>query len=172
VLIRECRIAARAVGFSVPCPTRVVTASGQPVACGPSPRQVRLPSCVGLEHDFFLEWNGFDVPKNFAGVDGKPIGHVIIHASLMRDSPSRPCVSGVVIGTFGVLGSTSAIYRCPPDSPLVERSARRGQGGYTSHVLLDLHRNGIEYLVSSHGYGTASVTLMKSLAASLTLITP
>ena len=62
------------------------------------------------------------------------------------------------------------MYRCPPDSPLIERTARHGEGAYTSHVLLDWQTKGIEYLVSSHGYGTASVKLMKQLAASLNLV--
>jgi hypothetical protein len=126
--------------------------------------------CVGPEHDFFLEWNGFDVPSTFVGVDGKAVGHVIIRAGLVRDSAQRPCIGGVTIGTFLVLGAKSTIYRCPPDSPLIERTALHGEGAYTSHVLLDWQSDGIDYLVSSHGYGTASVTLMKQLAASLELV--
>ena len=62
------------------------------------------------------------------------------------------------------------MYRCPPDSLLIERTARHGEGAYTSHVLLSWQSNGIAYLVSSHGYGTASVTLMEQLAASLNLV--
>jgi hypothetical protein len=169
-LVRQCRAASNSLGFAVPCPTRVVTRSGQPLACSPSPIQSLPPLCVGRQHDFFLEWNGFDVPNGYVGVDGNPFGHVIIHAGFVRDSPTRPCIGAEEIGRFLVLGSKSTMYRCPPDSALIERTARHGEGAYTSHVLLDWRANGIEYLVSSHGYGTASVSLMKQLAASLRLI--
>jgi hypothetical protein len=118
-----------------------------------------------------LEWSDFDVPRTFAGVDGKPIGHVIISASLVRDSPPRPCIGAVKVGTFVVLGAEAADYRCSPDSLLTQRTALHGEGAYVSHVLLDWQRNGIEYLVSSHGYGAASVSLTEQLAASLTLVT-
>jgi hypothetical protein len=119
-----------------------------------------------------LEWNGFDVPRTFAGVDGKPMGHVIIHAAPASDSPRRPCIGGVKIGRFSVPGAKSTMYRCPPDSPFIERTARHGEGAYTSHVLLSWESNGVAYLVSSHGYGATSVTLMEHLAASLNLVAP
>lgn len=170
-LLNECLVASHAVGFAVPCPTRVVGRFGHPLACTRSPIPTSLPLCVGPEHDFFLEWNSFDVPGTFVGVDGKPEGHVIIRAGLVRDSAPRPCIGGVVIGSFVVLGSTGRIYRCPPDSPIVERTAVHGEGAYTSHVLLDWRSNGVDYLVSSHGYGAASTALMEQLAASLKLVT-
>ena len=119
-----------------------------------------------------MEWNGFDVPSSFIGVDGRAVGHVIIHAGLARNSPSTPCIGGIVIGMVVVLESHATEYRCPPDSPLIERIATHGEGAYTSHVLLAWRQNGIDYLVSSHGYATASVTLMDQLAASVTLIAP
>jgi hypothetical protein len=147
-----------------------VTRSGQPLACTPSAIPTTLPLCVGAEHDFFLEWNDFDVPSTFVGVDGRPIGHVIIHAALVRDSPPLPCIGAVQVGTFALLGWNATYYRCPPDSPLIERTARHGEGAYTSHVLLDWQSNGVDYLVSSHGYGPASVSLMEHLAVSLTLV--
>jgi hypothetical protein len=118
-----------------------------------------------------LEWNDFDVPRTFVGVDGKPIGHVIIHAGLVRDSPPQPCIGAVKVGPFVVLGAQATEYRCPPDSLLIQRTAQHGEGAYTSHVLLDWQSNGIEYLVSSHGYEAASVSLMEQLAESLTLVT-
>ena len=169
-LLRQCRVASHNLGFAVPCPTRVVTRSRRALACSPSPIPTSLPLCVGPQHDFFLEWNAFDVPSSYNGVDGKPIGHVIIHATSVSNSPPRPCIGGVAVGTFLVLGAKSTMYRCSPDSPLIERTARHGEGAYTSHVLLDWRSNGIEYLVSSHGYGTASVSLMEQLAASLKLV--
>lgn len=171
-LTAQCQTASRELGFAVPCPTRVVTRAGQPMACTPLPTPTSLPLCVGPQHDFFLEWNGFDVPPTFAGVDGEPIGHVIVHAAPVSSSPPRPCIAGVRIGTFSVLGVQTTMYRCPPDSPLVQRTARHGEGAYTSHVLLSWQRDGIAYLVSSHGYGDASVTLMEQLAASLSLVAP
>ena len=170
--IRECQLAARRLDFAVPCPTRVVTDHAQPLSCQRFQSPVPLPLCVGLPRDFFVEWIGFDAPRTFVGIDGTPVGHVIIHARPVRDSGPRPCIGGVRLATFAVLGSTSTIYRCPPDSALVERTARHGEGAYVGHVLVDWHRNGIDYIVSSHGYGAASVTLMKNLARSLKLIRP
>jgi hypothetical protein len=119
-----------------------------------------------------LEWNSFDVPSTFVGVDGKPVGHVIFRAGLVRDSGPRPCIGAVTIGVFPVLGSNATVYRCPPDSPMIERTAQHGEGAYTSHVLLHWQSHGIDYLVSSHGYGAASMLLMEQLAASLKLFTP
>jgi hypothetical protein len=171
-LRRQCRTAALRLGFSVPCPTRVVVRAGTPLACTPSPIPTTLPLCVGPEHDFFLEWNGFDVPATFVGVDGKAVGHVIIHGGLARDSPPRPCIGGVVIGAIVVLKSRAIEYRCPPDSPLIERVATHGEGAYTSHVLVIWRHDGVDYLVSSHGYAAASITLMNRLATSVVLVTP
>lgn len=169
---QQCRTAALSLGFAVPCPTRVVARAGKPFACKPLPIPTTLPLCVGPEHDFFLEWTRFDVPATFVGVDGKAAGHVIIHAGLARNSPPVPCIGGLVIGAISVLASRATEYRCPPDSPFIERTATHGEGAYTSHVLVIWRRDGIDYIVSSHGYGAASVTLMKDLAASIALVAP
>jgi hypothetical protein len=78
----------------------------------------------------------------------------------------------VVIGTVVVLDAKDTEYRCPPDSPLIERVATHGEGAYTSHVLLSWRRGGVDYTVSSHGDSAASVALMKELAASVVLVAP
>jgi hypothetical protein len=99
------------------------------------------------------------------------VGHVLINAGPVRDSSPQPCF-GRRLGTFPTLKSTATVYRCLPDNARVERTAGPGQLGYTGHVVVDWHRNGIDYTVSSHGYGPASVNLMKDLARSPKLIGP
>jgi hypothetical protein len=165
----QCRTAARFLGFAVPCPGEVPTQKGQPLGCSRLSIPTQLPPCVGPEHDFWIEWNGFDVPRRFSGVDGRPAGHVIIHAGLAGSSPSNPCIDGVAVGTFKVDGSTGTFYQCPPDSPRIERLARHGEGAYAGHLTLAWRNHGVDYLVSSHGYSPSSRTLIEDLSASISL---
>jgi hypothetical protein len=168
----ECLTAARSVGFAVPCPTRVPTRQGRPLDCSPLPVPSPFPLCVGLSHDFFIEWTGFDVPKDFVGVDGRPAGHVIIHAAPMRDDPAVPCIDATRVSAVTVEASSAVVYHCPPDSPRIERLARHGEGAYAGHLTLVWREHGIVYLVSSHGYGTASESLLIRLARAVDLVAP
>jgi hypothetical protein len=127
---------------------------------------------VGLTHDFFIEWTGFDVPEDFVGVDAKPAGHVIIAAAPLRDSPAVPCIDAIPVKHLLVGGSTAAEFRCPPDSPRIERLAQHGEGAYAGHMTLVWSAHGIEYLVSSHGYGIASENLVTLLARTIVLVDP
>ncbi len=165
-----CIAAAQSVGFAVPCPSRVPTRAGQPLSCTPLPIPTTLPLCVGLPHDFFMEWTDFDVPSDFVGVDGKPAGHVIIHAALVRNSPPVPCIDAVKLRSVTVGASSAIEYQCPPDSPRIERLAQHGEGAYAGHLTLAWARRGIEYLVSSHGFGDASRNLAEELARSINLV--
>ena len=62
---------------------------------------------MGLSHDFFIEWTDFDVPHDFVGVDGKPAGHVIIHAAPVVGSPTVPCIDAVT----GEAGTSACLVR-------------------------------------------------------------
>ncbi len=168
----ECIAAARSVGFAVPCPSRVPTRHGQPLDCAPLPIPTPYPLCVGLTHDFFIEWTNFDVPADFAGIDGKPAGHVIVNATRVRDSPAVPCIDAVRFSTVTLSGTTAIEYRCPTDSPRIERLAQHGEGAYAGHLALAWTHDAIRYLVSSHGYGTASKQLAEDLARALTFVQP
>jgi hypothetical protein len=123
-----------------------------------------------LPHDFFMEWTDFDVPSDFVGIDGKPAGHVILHAAPVRNSPLVPCIDAVKLGTVTVGASSAIEYRCPPDSPRIERLAQHGEGAYAGHLTLAWAQLGIEYLVSSHGYGDASRNLAEELARSINVV--
>ncbi len=128
--------------------------------------------CVGLTHDFFIEWTDLDVPHDFVGINARPAGHVIIHAAPVPDSPAVPCIDAVPVTSL-IVGASSAVeYRCPPDSPRIERLAQHGEGAYAGHLTLAWAEHGIEYLVSSHGYGTASENLVIQLARTIFLVNP
>ncbi len=156
----------------MPCPTRVPTHDRRPLDCTPLPIPTGLPLCVGLSHDFFIEWTDFDVPHDFVGVDGKPAGHVIIHAAPVVGSPTVPCIDAVTVRPVRVRAWSAVEYRCPADSPRIERLARHGEGAYAGHLTLTWAVDGIEYLVSSHGYGTASEDLAIQIARGIDLVEP
>ena len=43
---------------------------------------------------FYLEFSGFDVPKGYSGVDGKPVRQVGLEAHQLADDPlNQPCTS-------------------------------------------------------------------------------
>ena len=54
----------------------------------------------------------------------------------------------------------------------IERLARHGEGAYAGHLTLTWAVDGIEYLVSSHGYGTASEDLAIQIARGIDLVEP
>ena len=80
-----------------------------------------------------------------------------------------PCIDAMQIGSIVFAGTRAIEYRCPPDSPRIERLAQHGEGAYAGHTTLAWSQDGIDYLVSSHGYSTASRMLAEDLARSITL---
>jgi hypothetical protein len=86
---RQCRSAARSLGFAVPCPTRLPLVAGEPVDCSGD--------CIGLAGErgeevrgFFLNVEGYDAN---AGAP-ETVRHLIVEAQKARDAPPSPCFEG------------------------------------------------------------------------------
>ena len=174
----QCVLAATRLGFPVPCPQLVPSLLGRAMSC---PRPVgaasAFPPCVGVDGAtqysiFFLEFYGFDVPKGYSGINGKPVGHMTLEAHRFTDDPLKPCIGGRTIGTARIGIWTSSEFTCPNDSPTIERVAMHGEGAYVGHVALAWKADGISYIASAHGHTTANLTLLKRFVHSIALISP
>ena len=122
---------------------------------------------------FFLEFSGFDVPKRYSGIDGRPVGHVTLEAHRVADDPlTKPCIGGRRIGTVQVGTRTTSAFTCPNDSPQVERDAQHGEGTYVGHLALEWDNQGIRYVASAHGHTTANLVLLKKFVRSIVLVPP
>jgi len=146
------------------CPTPVGAATSTP--------------CVGREglvaySIFSLEFSGFDVPKGYSGVDGKPVGHVTLEAHRLTDDPlNQACIDGERMGTARVAAWTTTEFVCPNDSLQAQRKARHGEGTYVGHLALEWEADGIRYIASAHGHTTANLILLKKLVQSIVLTPP
>jgi hypothetical protein len=174
----QCVLAATRLGFSVPCPELTPSLSGRAMAC---PRPVgaasALPPCVGVDGAtqysiFFLQFYGFDVPKGYSGINGKPVGHMTLEAYRFTDDPLKPCIGGRVVGTAQIGIWTTNEFACPNDSSYIERVAMHGEGVYVGHLALDWRTDGITYVASAHGHTTANLSLLKRFVRSIALISP
>ena len=174
----ECVLAATRLGFPVPCPQLVPLLLGRAMSC---PRPVgaasAFPPCVGVEGAarysiFFLEFYGFDVPKGYSGINGKPVGHMTLEAHRMADDPLKPCIGGRTVGTARIGIWTTSESTCPNESPSIERDAAHGEGTYVGHLALAWTADGISYIASTHGHTTANLMLLKRFVNSIALISP
>jgi hypothetical protein len=82
----------------------------------------------------------------------------------------KPCIDATAIARLGIGDSTAIEYRCSRNELRTQRLSRYGEGTFLGHVLLEWTSNGIDYVVSSHGYGQASRVLMEGLAKSTSLV--
>jgi len=121
---------------------------------------------------FFLEFYRFDVPKDYSGIDGKPVGHMTLEAHRLADDPLKPCIGGRSMGTIRIGVWTTSEFTCPNDSPFIERRAAHGEGSYVGHLALAWTADGISYIASAHGHTTANLTLLERFVRSISLIPP
>jgi hypothetical protein len=169
---QQCVNAANQLKFAVACPTKVPAVNGHGMTCPSGPNPEPYPPCIGETTDgrfFFQDLSGFDVPRGYVGMGGKPFGHVIVAANRHRDI--KPCF-GDVIGVVPVGGLRATEYRCTDDSLLVERNAEHGEGAYLGHLLLAWTRDGIDYSVSAHGHTAVNLALAERLVKSVTMVQP
>jgi hypothetical protein len=178
LLRQECAVAATRLGFAVPCPGLVPSLSGRAMSCPTPVGAATSTPCVGREGStgyliFYLEFSGFDVPKGYSGVDGKPVGQVRLEAHQLADDPlNQPCIGGERIGTARVAAWTTTEFVCPNDSLQAQREAQHGEGDYVGHLALVWSAAGITYIASAHGHTTANLTLLKKFVNSIVLIMP
>ena len=140
------------------CPPAADVAGSRPCASPP-----------GASPTFFLEFVGFDVGAGYRGVDGKPIGHLIVAATPHRDG--WPCF-GNVIGTIRLPGVTATELRCSSDSLRAQRGAQNGEGAYVGHVMLTWTQHGVDYSVSAHRYSAVNLAVVERVVGSLAFIAP
>jgi hypothetical protein len=162
--------------MAVLCPTLVPSRNGAALGC-PPPVGAQFAPCVGLEGTteyriFDLEFEDFDVPRGYIGIDGKSDGHVFIEARRATDAPAKPCIRGTRAGTMRVRSWRTILYICPNDSPYIERVARHGEGSSVGHIILEWRKDGVDYIASAHGHTTANLYLLRQLVGSATLVQP
>jgi len=175
----QCAVAAARLGFPVPCPRLVPSLLGRAMSC---PRPVgaasALPPCAGVEGAtqypiFFLEFNEFDAPKGYSGINGKPVGHMTLEAHRLADDPlKQPCIGGRSIGTVHIGSWTTSEFTCPNDSSSIEREAMHGEGVYVGHLALVWTADEIRFIASAHGHTTANLTFLTRFVRSISLISP
>lgn len=175
-LVGQCAAAATVAQVPALCPKLVPSRDGAAMAC-PTPVGPQPAPCVGLagvgqDRVFFLEFEDFDVPRGYVGVDGKAVGHLFFEARKLADAPKKPCIGGARVRGAVISGWHTSLYVCPNDSPYIERVARHGEGADAGHVLLAWDVNGVRYTVSIHGHTTANVYLLMRLVGSSTLVPP
>ncbi len=171
----QCRTAAEALEFAVPCPSRVPIAKGRGLTCEAPPPTTDLPPCVGIagtQRTFFLQFTDFDVGRGYRGVDGKPEGHVLVTASPVSGGAPRPCIGTVQRRGVMVPWGAATIYRCSSDGLRVQRQAMHGEGAQLGHVLLAWTQNGIVYSVSAHGDTAVNLRLIERFTKSMILVQP
>jgi hypothetical protein len=121
---------------------------------------------------FDLEFESFDVPRGYVGIDGKPVGHVFIEARKASDAPAKPCIRGTQEGVIRVKSWRTTLYVCPKDSLYVQRVAQHGEGASVGHIILEWKDGGVDYLASAHGHTTANLMLLRHLVGSVVLVPP
>ena len=132
--------------------------------------------CVGLAGEryaqiFALDFTGFDVAPDYAGIDGKPDGHLIVEARRDADSPPLPCFDGIQRGTQSIAGRRLIRYACPGRSLRMERLIRHGEGAHAGHLLFAWSASGIDYVASAHGDTATNARLLEQIVASIDLVT-
>lgn len=175
-LTAQCALAANLVQFAVPCPNKVPSKAGVAMSCPPA-IGAELAPCVGLEglaeyRVFVLDFENFDVPRRYVGIDGRAVGHLFIEARKASNAPARPCIRGIRTGTTKVKSWRATVYVCPNDSPFIERTAQHGEGGNVGHLVIEWRAGGLDYVASAHGHTTANLTLLRQLADSIRLVEP
>lgn len=178
-LQEQCEVAADLLGLSVPCPRRVPTLDGMAMSCPPpDPAQESpLVSCVSPSGKagasiFFVTFTGFDVDPRYQGVEGRPIGHLILEARRPEDSPRLPCFDGVRLRELSVNRWHVTEYECPDESARLLEESRLAQLAHAGHLLFAWSSSGINYAASAHGYSRENFDLLRSLVGSIELVEP
>ncbi|HKE75108.1 MAG TPA: hypothetical protein VKB57_15905 [Acidimicrobiales bacterium] len=163
---RQCQEAAAALGFAVPCPTRLPLVGGERVGCAGT--------CVGTTgaesevQVFVLDVEGYDA------VAGAPdaVRHLVVEAFKADEAPPIPCYEGAAAGTAEADGVEVALLDCPPSSVALEANVQHGEGIHAGHLLGYWDSNGVRYAVSVHGVADDSGALLQRLVSSIQLVEP
>ena len=147
-LRRGCLRAARRLGVAVYCPTRVPR--------GWAPAHL----CAGCNGTFSATgW--FRAPRGYVGQPGERTGHFTVWAA--RPAQVRQgyvgCVDGTMAGRVRVGGHAALWVVCPPGSTLD-----------AGHVLLRWSRREWLYAVSLHADTAVNRSLLRRIAARMTVV--
>lgn len=144
---RQCRAAARTLGYPVPCPGVV------PETSSPAPSCSDGGGCVLGRRWFGFEEYGFFVPPWYRGVSGQPLGHFVLLASKVGRTENKEANCEPVIRVVTVEGAKAAIADC------------RSPGGMVSgHVTLRWVHQHVLVAVTVHGFTAANVALDLAVA--------
>jgi len=157
--VRQCRAAARAAGFAVPCPTVAPALSSTPL---------QLPNCdddggcsPGGSGFTFLE-QGFAVPPDYPALPLTGGNFVLLawrNAEMTNGCHAEPAIRRVRIG-----GADAAFIACPSDS--AELSGELG-----GDVALGWVHQGIHVVVGFQGVNPTNIALDLAVARHLIWIT-
>jgi hypothetical protein len=159
--IRQCRAAARALRFAVPCPALAPTIGGAPLqtlTCQD------IYGCVADRKTFYFEENGFVAPPAYQGA-APGSGHVVILAERVAapalGSRELFCLGRPAIRMAAIGPSRAAFAACPQGNALT-----------SGHLMLRWVDRGILAGVSFHGVSPANFALALAVARHLAWITP
>jgi hypothetical protein len=159
-LRRQCQRAADRLGFAVPCPRLLPTSL--PGSVPPTLCEEPYPCGRGLP--FVLDWGGFAVPPGYVGVDGQPMGRLVIAAT--RGTPRFPlaCTGERMVATVKVHGVPARLLHCPSNAPVYSLHG----GG----VLLRWSQRDLVVMVSLQGRTPLNDRLVQKLAAHFQFMPP
>ncbi len=159
-----CKAAALVMRGPLACPRILPTyppISSKPICTSSSlsPEVGSDSACVVVE-GFVMSWEGFAVPHDYVGVDGRAEGHlVVISAPQDRFVEALRCQGEVSEGTIVVNGITAARYSCPQSSGM--------QGG---HVGVRWSADGVASAVSMHHDSATNRRLVQDIANSMQVV--
>lgn len=158
--VRQCRVAAGALGYAVPCPTVAPVVASIPL---------QLPNCndgggcvVGRRAGFTFSEQNFAVPPHYHAFGGSS-GYFVLLASRDARVPASQCASGLLIAVrrVRVSADNAAIYACP-----------LFPGSHSRYVILTWTHQGVHVSVSFAGENTTNIDLDLAIASHLVWVSP
>jgi hypothetical protein len=153
--LRNCELAARELGFSVPCPTLLPRSVALMPLCGKPDFCIGKTGSTGTEKIFAMSVSSTDTYESHPGFE-----HLVWEALPVTGDP--PCFGLSSLRKFKDVPEAE-IVSCPASSAVGEASATHGEGIHAGHVLGYSDRGGIRYIVSVHGHSKAALQLLDEL---------
>lgn len=154
--LRQCRVAARTLGYPVPCPGVAPTTSAlTPPDCADGGGCLYARSFIFMEENFF-------VPPGYRGISGSPAGHFVLLAGPGAD-PAAQCGPGRrTIRVLAIEGDRAAVVECPPGNSSI----------ISGHMVLGWVHRGVHVVVSFHGLTATNIDLDLAVAHHLVWVSP
>jgi hypothetical protein len=144
---RQCRAAARKLGYAVPCPGIA------PAASSPTPSCSDGGGCVWGRWWFAFEEYGFNAPPRYRGISGRPAGHFLVLASRLGPTENSEVLCGSVVGMTTIEGTRATITDCTSPGSTV-----------SGHVILRWVHRAVLVAVTFHGFTATNLSLATAVA--------